>query len=58
MPNRMLRLALGRVPDRVAEYAKRYNRVVVLPFYEKGQADVLYNTAVVLDADGSDFGKY
>ena len=42
----------------MAEYAKKYNMVMIVPVYEKEQAGVLYNTAAVIDADGTYLGKY
>jgi N-carbamoylputrescine amidase len=32
--------------------------VIIVPVYEKDQAGVLYNTAAVIDADGTYLGKY
>ena len=32
--------------------------VIIVPVYEKEQAGVLYNTAAVIDADGTYLGKY
>src|SRR5437763_5179718 len=48
----------GITTERLAEYAKKYNMVIIVPVYEKEQAGVLYNTAAVLDADGTYLGKY
>lgn len=48
----------GPTTDRMAEYAKKYQMVIVVPIYEKEQPGVLYNTAAVIDADGSYLGKY
>src|SRR5712675_2537740 len=48
----------GPTTERMAEYAKKYNMVLIVPVYEKEQAGVLYNTAAVIDADGSYLGKY
>src|SRR5436853_1311047 len=48
----------GPTTERLAAYAKRYNMVMVVPVYEKEQAGVLYNTAAVIDADGTYLGKY
>jgi len=39
-------------------YARKYNMVIIVPVYEKEQAGVLYNTAAVIDADGTYLGKY
>ena len=48
----------GPTTDRIAEYAKKYNMVIIVPVYEKEQAGILYNTAAVIDADGTYLGKY
>jgi beta-ureidopropionase len=40
------------------EYAKRYNMVIVVPIYEEDTPGVYYNTAAVIDADGTYLGKY
>lgn len=48
----------GPTTDRMAAYAKKYNMVIIVPVYEKEQAGVLYNTAAVIDADGTYLGKY
>lgn len=41
------------------EYAKKFSMVIVVPIYEKTDvAGVYYNTAAVIDADGSYLGKY
>jgi N-carbamoylputrescine amidase len=48
----------GPTTDRMAEYAKKYNMVIVVPVYEKAMRGVYYNTAAVIDADGSYLGKY
>jgi N-carbamoylputrescine amidase len=40
------------------EVAKKYAMVMVVPVYEKEQTGVYYNTAAVIDADGSYLGKY
>jgi len=39
-------------------YAKKYNMVMIVPVYEREIAGVYYNTAAVIDADGSYLGKY
>ena len=38
--------------------AKKYGMVMIVPVYERAQAGVYYNTAAVLDADGTLLGKY
>jgi len=48
----------GPTIERLQEYAKKYNMVIIAPIYEKEQAGVLYNTAGVIDADGEYLGKY
>ena len=48
----------GPTVDRMAEYAKKYQMVMIVPIYEKEQPGVLYNTAAVIDADGTYLGKY
>jgi N-carbamoylputrescine amidase len=42
----------------MAEYAKKYNMVIIVPVYEYEQQGVYYNTAAVIDADGTYLGKY
>jgi beta-ureidopropionase len=48
----------GATTERLAEYARKFNMVIIAPVYEKEQAGVLYNTAAVIDADGTYLGKY
>lgn len=48
----------GPIVERMAEYARKYNMVMTVPVYEKEQAGFLYNTAAVIDADGTYLGKY
>lgn len=48
----------GPTVERMREYAKKYSMVMIVPVFEKEQAGVLYNTAVVIDADGTVLGKY
>lgn len=48
----------GPTTERLQEYARKYKMVMIVPLYEKEQPGVLYNTAAVLDADGSYMGKY
>lgn len=38
--------------------ARKHEMVIVVPVYEREQAGVYYNTAAVIDADGSYLGKY
>jgi len=48
----------GPTTERLSEYAKKYNMVIVVPIYEKAMRGVYYNTAAVIDADGTYLGKY
>ena len=48
----------GEITKRFQELAEKYGIVLVLPMYEEEQPGVLYNTAAVIDADGSYLGKY
>ena len=48
----------GPTTDRMAEYARKYNMVMIVPVYEREAAGFLYNTAAVIDADGTYLGKY
>ena len=44
--------------ERMQQYAKKYQMVMVIPIFEKERAGMLYNTAAVIDADGKYMGKY
>ena len=48
----------GPTTNRLAEYARRYEMVIVVPVYESAMRGVYYNTAAVIDADGTYLGKY
>jgi beta-ureidopropionase len=48
----------GPTVRRFAELAKELGIVMVLPIYEEDQPGVYYNTAVVVEKDGSILGKY
>ncbi|GAB4586608.1 apolipoprotein acyltransferase [Nocardia sp. IFM 10818] len=48
----------GPTVERFQALARELGLVMVLPVYEQEQPGVLYNTAAVLDADGSYLGKY
>ncbi|WP_104083493.1 nitrilase-related carbon-nitrogen hydrolase [Cryobacterium sp. Y11] len=48
----------GPIVERFQKLAAEYNMVIVVPVYEEEQPGVLYNTAAVIDADGSYLGKY
>ncbi len=40
------------------DFAKKHNMVLVVPIYEEAMPGVYYNTTVVIDADGTNLGKY
>ncbi len=48
----------GPTVQTMRELARRHELVLVVPFFEKELEGVFYNTAVVIDADGSVAGKY
>ena len=48
----------GPTVERFSALAAELGTVVVLPVYEEEQPGVLYNTAAVVDADGTYLGKY
>lgn len=48
----------GPTVEKLAPIAAKYNMVIVVPIYEREQAGVYYNTAAIIDADGSYLGKY
>ena len=48
----------GPTTDLMAEYAKKYKMVIVVPIYEEAISGVYYNTAAVIDADGTYLGKF
>ncbi|MBX3074765.1 hypothetical protein KF707_07260 [Candidatus Obscuribacterales bacterium] len=48
----------GPTIKKLQEVAKQYEMVLVVPIYEKEQTGIYYNTAAVIDADGSYLGKY
>jgi len=55
--------ATEKIPDGpttalMQEYAKKFAMVIVVPIYEEEITGVYYNTAAVIDADGSYLGKY
>ncbi|MDP6418560.1 MAG: nitrilase-related carbon-nitrogen hydrolase [Candidatus Krumholzibacteria bacterium] len=52
-----------RIPDGptiriMQEKAKQHDMVIVVPMYEEAETGVYYNTAAVIDADGTYLGKY
>ena len=55
--------AAEQIPDGVTtqimcEMARKHNMVIVVPIYEEDITGVYYNTAAVIDADGTYLGKY
>jgi beta-ureidopropionase len=48
----------GPTTERLKELAKRLGVVIIAPMYEVEQPGEYYNTAAVIDADGSYLGKY
>jgi N-carbamoylputrescine amidase len=48
----------GPTVERFRALARELGLVMILPVYEQEQPGVLYNTAAVIDADGSYLGKY
>jgi beta-ureidopropionase len=48
----------GPTVARLSEYAKKYKMAMIIPVYEREMAGVYYNTAAVVDADGTYLGKY
>ncbi|MEU4320314.1 nitrilase-related carbon-nitrogen hydrolase [Nocardia fluminea] len=48
----------GPTTERIAALAAELNMVIVAPVYEREMDGLLFNTAVVIDADGSYLGKY
>jgi N-carbamoylputrescine amidase len=48
----------GPTVERLQPFARKHGMVLVVPVYEREMAGVYYNTAAVIDADGSYLGKY
>ena len=48
----------GPTVEALIPYAKKYEMVMIIPVYEREQAGVYYNTAAIVDADGTYLGKY
>ncbi len=48
----------GPTTKLMQEYAKKYQMVIIVPIYEVEMTGVYYNTAAVIDADGTYLGKY
>lgn len=48
----------GPIVTRMRQVARDNHMVLVVPFFEEAQTGVYYNTAVVIDNDGTVLGKY
>jgi beta-ureidopropionase len=48
----------GPTVTRMRDLAARHGMVLVVPFFEEEQTGVYYNSAVVIEADGTVVGKY
>jgi beta-ureidopropionase len=48
----------GPTIEQMSKIAARYQMVMIVPIYEREMAGVYYNTAAVIDADGTYLGKY
>jgi beta-ureidopropionase len=48
----------GPTLTRMREVAKEHNMVLVVPWYEEAQTGVYYNSAAVIERDGTLLGKY
>ena len=47
----------GPTVEKLAPICAKYQMAMVIPIYEREQAGVYYNTAAVVDADGTYLGK-
>ena len=48
----------GPTTQKMMELAKKHSMVLIVPIYEEEMTGVYYNTAAVIDADGTYLGKY
>jgi N-carbamoylputrescine amidase len=48
----------GPTVEKLAPLCAKYQMAMVIPIYEREQAGIYYNTAAIVDADGSYLGKY
>ncbi|NJM90912.1 MAG: acyltransferase [Myxococcales bacterium] len=48
----------GPTVELMMPIARQYHMAMIVPVYEREQAGVYYNTAAILDADGTYLGKY
>lgn len=52
------RIPEGQTTQLIQKLAKKHKMVIVSPIYEEAQPGIYYNTAAVVDADGTYLGKY
>src|SRR5215831_7548038 len=52
------RVPAGPTVEKMIELARRHQMALVVPVYEEDMTGVYYNTAAVIDADGTYVGKY
>lgn len=52
------RIPEGHTTQLMMKLAKKHDMVIVVPIYEEDITGVYYNTAAVIDADGTYMGKY
>ncbi|HBY94600.1 MAG TPA: acyltransferase [Chloroflexi bacterium] len=48
----------GPTTELMQNVARKHNMVLIVPVYERAQTGTYYNTAAVIDADGTYLGKY
>jgi N-carbamoylputrescine amidase len=48
----------GPTTETLSPLARQHRMVIVVPLYEREMAGIYYNTAAVIDADGTYLGKY
>jgi N-carbamoylputrescine amidase len=48
----------GPSTEALAPFAEKYGMAMIVPLYERAQAGIYYNSAAVLDADGTFLGTY
>jgi beta-ureidopropionase len=48
----------GPTVTRMRDVAREHGMVLIVPFYEEAQTGVYYNTAVIIESDGTVVGKY
>src|SRR5207247_7330729 len=48
----------GPTITRMREVARQHGMVLIVPWYEEAMTGVYYNSAAVIDADGTYLGKY